>query len=284
MLRAVIQGRVGQTPRAAAGDRPDPADRFWPAVWLLAATVYIMAGWSAGTDNVLVLIGALLAMHSIWVAARRVEDGNQLSFSAYLAVFVSCCVAIALLIWLAYDTRADTAALAGVFIGGIVTAMIDDSRRKILPPESPKHMLHWIAQPMLLKRPGSDLPERFEPRFPFKSQSDAGVWAIDPDRRAVRVMLPSEDDLDIVLPWDEPVRAVTLRRYRRRLLPLGGHIGPMLRGDRELVVTSGADKAGAWTHIFHFSGDDKELVFHWRDAFEAWMRQDQRNSAATSAR
>ena len=105
----------------------------------------------------------------------------------------------------------------------------------------------------------------------------------DPDRRAVRVMLPSEDDLDIVLPWTSR-SAVTLRRYRRRLLPLGGHIGPMLRGDRELVVTSGADKAGAWTHIFHFSGDDKELAFHWRDAFEAWMRQDQRNSAATSDR
>lgn len=277
MIRAVIQGRLGKTPRAAELEPPKPADRFWPAAWLLAAAIYVMAGWSAGTDNVFALIAALMAMHSIWIAAQRVEDGNQLSFGAYVAVFVVCCAAIALLTWRALDNAFFFAVLFGI----IITDVIDGSRRRILPPESPQHMLHWIAQPILFKRPGADLPERFEPQFPFKSQGDDGVWAIDPDRRAVRVALPAEDDLDIVLPWDEPIRAVTLRRYRRRFLPIGGHIGSILRGDRELVVTSGADKAGAWTHIFHFAGADKELAFHWRDAFETWMREDQRVAGAT---
>lgn len=281
MIRAVIQGRVGKTLRTAEMERPNPADRFRAAVLLLTAAIYVMAGWSAGADNILILIAALLAMHNIWVAARRVEDGNQLSFGAYVAVFVASCAGFAVLAWLIYDAGADISALAGVIGGHWVTAIVDDSRRRILPPESPAHTLHWIAQPMLFKRPGTDLPERFEPQFPFKSQSDEGVWAIDPDRRAVRIMLPSEDDLDIVLPWDEPIRAVTLRRYRRRFLPIGGGIGAMLRGDRELVVTSGAADASAWTHIFHFAGDDKELALHWRDAFESWMRQDRRAAGAT---
>ncbi len=279
MIRAVIQGRVGKTPRPA--EPPKPVDRFWLATCLLAAAIYVMAGWSVGTDNIFALLAALLAAQSIWAAARRVEDGNQLSFGAYLAVFISCCSGIAVLVWLIYDARADVSALFGVFGGSIVTAIVDDTRRRILPPESPAHMLHWIAQPMLFKRPGADLPERFEPQFPFKSQSDAGVWAIDSDRRAVRVLLPSEDDLDIVLPWDEPIRAITLRHYRRRFLPLGGHIGPMLRGDRELVVNSGNDEADAWTHIFHFAGEDKKLALRWRDTFESWMRQDQRAVGAS---
>lgn len=279
MIRAVIQGRVGKTPRPA--EPPKPVDRFWLATCLLAAAIYVMAGWSVGTDNIFALLAALLAAQSIWAAARRVEDGNQLSFGAYLAVFISCCSGIAVLVWLIYDAGADVSALLGVFGGSIVTAIVDDTRCRILPPESPEHMLHWIAQPMLFKRPGDDLPERFEPQFPFKSQSDAGVWAIDPDRRAVRVLLPSEDDLDIVLPWDEPIRAVTLRHYRRRFLPPGRDVGPMLRGNRELVVTSGNDEADAWTHIFHFAGEDKKLALRWRDTFESWMRQDQQAAGAS---
>lgn len=282
MIRAVIQGRVGKTPRAA--EPAKPADLFWLAVCLLAAAIYVMAGWSAGADNIFIPMAAVLAMYHIRIAVRRVEDGNQLSFGAYLAVLAASCFGVAVLASFIYGAGADISALVGIVVGGLVTALIDDSRRRILPPESPEHMLHWIAQPMLFKRPGADLPERFEPQFPFKSQSDAGVWAIDPDRRAVRVLLPSEDDLDIVLPWDEPIRAVTLRHYRRRFLPIGGHIGYMMGGDRELVVTSGPDHAGAWSHIFHFSGEDKETAFRWRDVFETWMRQDERAVDATASR
>jgi hypothetical protein len=278
MIRAVIQARFGKTPRAAVAEPSKPMNWFWPAVALLLLTIEFLAGWSI---NFSVFLAALLVLHAIWLAARRDETEHRLSFPLYIAALTACCASIATLSWFAYDPAAETAALIGVMLGTFVTDMIDGSRHKILPADSPQHMLHWIAEPLLFKRPGTDLPERIEPRYPFKSQSDGGVWAIDPDRRAVRVMLPSEDDLDIVLPWDEPVRAVTLRHYRHRLYPLGGHIGPMLNGDRELLVTSGADKAGAWTHIFHFAGADKELAARWRDAFESWMREDQRAAMAS---
>jgi hypothetical protein len=284
VIRAVIQGRLGQTPRAAAAEPPKPMDWFWPAILLLLVAVEFMAGWSLDPISFTAFLAAFLVMYHLRLAACRVEVEHRFSFSAYVAVFIARCAGIAFLVWLVYDPDVDTATLIGVVLGGIVTDMIDGSRGKVLPTDSPQHMLHWIAEPLLFKRPDADLPERFEPQFPFQAQNDKSVWAIDPDRRAVRVMLPSEDDLDIVLPWDEPVRAVALRRYRRRPLPLGGHIGPVLRGDRELVVTSGADKARAWTHIFHFSGADKALALRWRDAFESWMREDQRSSTATSAR
>ena len=282
MIRAVIQGRLGQTPRAAKAQPSKPADWYWPAVALLLVAMDV-AGWSFGPVSVLVLLAVLLATKSIWLAARRVESDYRLSFGAYLVVFPACCALVAVLFWLVYDAEVDTAVLFGVIIGNIVTDMIDGSRKKALPVDSPQHMLQWIAEPMLFRRSDADLPERFEPQFPFQSQSDEGVWAIDPERRAVRVMLPSADDLDIVLPWDEPIRGVTLRRYRRRLLPLGGHIGSIVRGDRELVVTSGADAGSAWTHIFHFSGDDKALASRWCDAFEAWMREDQRQGYGRGA-
>lgn len=281
MLRAVIQGRVGQTPRAAAA--PKPADWFWPAVMLLAVTVDIMAGWSLEPVSGILILAAVWTLHSIWLAARRVESDCRLSFGAYLVVLPACCALVAVLFWLVYDAEVDTAVLVGVLVGNIVTDKIDGSRKMALPVDSPQHMLQWIAEPMLFKRPDADLPERFEPQFPFQSQSDEGVWAIDPERRAVRLMLPSADDLDIVLPWDEPIRAVTLRRYRRRLLPLGGHIGSIVRGDRELVVTSGADAGSAWTHIFHFSGDDKAVASRWCDAFDSWMREDQRQGYGRGA-
>ena len=283
MIRAVIQGRIGQTPRAATAEPPKPTDWFWPAIFLLLVAVEFMAGWSLDPVSFAALLAAFLVMHRLRLAACRVEAEHRFSFPIYVVVFAACCAGAAFLVWLVFDPDVDTAALIGVFLGGMVTDFIDGTRQKVLPTDSPQHMLHWIAEPLLFKRPDADLPERFEPQYPFQSQSDRSVWAIDPDRRAVRVMLPSEDDLDIVLPWDEPVRAVTLRHYRRRFYPLGGHIGPMLRGDRELVVTSGPDARNAWTHFFHFAGDDKELAFRWRDALEAWMRADQRKAGAMAS-
>ena len=63
MIRAVIQGRIGQTPRAATAEPPKPTDWFWPAIFLLLVAVEFMAGWSLDPVSFAALLAAFLVMH-----------------------------------------------------------------------------------------------------------------------------------------------------------------------------------------------------------------------------
>jgi hypothetical protein len=279
VVRAVIQGNLGRVERTITGDATStPVDGFWPATCLLLGAIYLMAGWSLGLDFIVLLV-VISALYNMRTVARRGRDDAGLTLGIYLAVLGAWFVAITVFM-LSNDTIDLNAGLAFV-IGFVLTEAIDSGQINDRSQEVRNRMLHAIARAMPFRRASDDLPSQFEGQWPFKSESDQSVWAIDPEHRAVRRMLPLGHP-DVVVPWDEPIRSIELRRLRR-LLPIVGCSYKLIRGDRELVVTSGADKRGAWTHIFHFSGDDKALALRWRDTFEAWMRDDQRAAAAKAS-
>jgi hypothetical protein len=99
------------------------------------------------------------------------------------------------------------------------------------------------------------------------------VWAIDPTRRVLRAIVPGVADGDRSIVWDEPIRAVEIRRARR----VGWSSNAF---DCDLLIRSGSDSASEWTYVFEFPGPYREIATRWHKVFEDWMIEDQRRMMA----
>ncbi len=122
-----------------------------------------------------------------------------------------------------------------------------------------------------LRRIRTPAAGEFEGCLPFQSISGV-VWAIDTSRRAVRAVASSAPGGDRSIVWDEPIRAVELRRAPRARWSSGVF-------DCDLLVRSGTDFASDWTYVFEFPGPYRETAVRWREIFEDWMIEDKRRAA-----
>jgi hypothetical protein len=122
-----------------------------------------------------------------------------------------------------------------------------------------------------LRRIRTPTADAFEASLLFQSAGGV-VWAIDPARRVLRAIASSVPDSDRSIVWDEPIRAVELRRPRRAWWSSSAF-------DCDLLIRSGRDSAGEWTYVFEFPGPYRETAVRWRRIFEDWMIEDQRRMA-----
>jgi hypothetical protein len=170
-------------------------------------------------------------------------------------------------------------------VGKDVVALIRDIGSSVRPSvEEPKPgLVERIGNPLIDQADPNRRAIPFDPHLPFQSPEDGIAWAIDPLRRAIRVMAAASRDVDLVMEWDDPIRAVELQQVKiPRWLPMLGNTLPIIRGDRDLKVTSGIGPTNEWHYVFRFSGFDKETARRWRDVFEGWMKTDrERGSAVT---
>lgn len=110
--------------------------------------------------------------------------------------------------------------------------------------------------------------DAFEASLLFQSAGGV-VWAIDPARRALRAIASGVPDSDRSAVWDEPIRAVELRRAR----PAWWSSSVF---DSDLLIRSGRDSATEWIYVFEFPGTYRETAVRWRKILEDWMIEDQR--------
>jgi len=150
------------------------------------------------------------------------------------------------------------------------------------PGKEPKPaLLERIRSPLIDQADPSRTAVLFEPRLPFQSPKDGLAWAIDPSRRAIRVMARAGDEVDRWIQWDEPIRSVEFQRVEApRWLPMLGDTLAIMRRDRNLTILSGKDRKSEWRYVFHFSGLDRETGLRWREVFEKWMHEDRGRVAA----
>lgn len=122
-----------------------------------------------------------------------------------------------------------------------------------------------------LRRIRTSTAEAFDARFPFPSAGGV-VWAIDPSCRALRA-ITADSDRSFV--WDEPIRAVALRRVR--WAAWSSHVF-----DCELSIRSGREPDNEWTYVFEFPGTYRDTAGSWHDVFAGWMIDDKRKGEASS--
>lgn len=160
--------------------------------------------------------------------------------------------------------------------------LISDVRRAERAPAEPSPpLLERIRTPLFDRADQSLGAVVFDPQLPFQSPEGRMVWAIDPSRRAVRVVAKVGQGVDQCIAWDEPVRSVEFQRVPTvRWLPMFGDTLAIVRGDRELIIVSGKDQRSAWRYVFRFSRLDRDIGLRWRDIFERWMQEDRNRVAA----
>jgi hypothetical protein len=122
-----------------------------------------------------------------------------------------------------------------------------------------------------LRRLRTPAANAFEACLPFPSIGGV-VWAIDPARRVLRAIAPGVPNGEQSFVWDEPIRAVEIRRGRR-----AGSSSNVF--DCDLLIRSGSDSASEWTYIFEFPGPYRETATRWHKVFEDWMIEDERRMA-----
>ena len=242
------------------------AGYFWLKLAAIVGAIYFMAGWSFGGYGFAAFAIFLVGFNYIF----RTWDEEGLSAGAYLLAVIAASGAIAIALWQGRDGQLDSSDITMSLLMGIFIAdRISSSRVNAHLQTASERLLRSISEPLLFDRTGQHDFVQFEPHWAFIDRDGRGVWAIDPAQRAARRLRPQSDGSDHVFRWDVPIRSVEIHRVRSFLL-----------GERDVHVHSGHDEATEQQHVFHFSSADKALALKWRDTFEAWMREDQRSSAA----
>lgn len=205
-------------------------------------------------------------------------------------IFLILCVILLLSGWfvpgwialLAAAVLASACMWARSFNKNALELMRDIGRWLRAPAGEPElAILERIHRPLIDHSDPSRGAVLFDPHLPFQSPDDGTAWAIDPSRRAIRVMATADHRIDRYIEWDEPIRSVEFQRVEvPRWLPMLGNTLSVIRRDRELTITSGKDQDSEWRYIFRFSGLDRETGLRWRDVFENWMREDRGRVAA----
>lgn len=238
---------------------------------LILLVVFVLSGWSHWPEELayivfVVAIGAALFLHG------RTRDRRTLRAWQYAALMILCAVGVSVFLLSMQDSvevNLRLISMAGAC--GVVSAgYFADSVKAGRISRDREAMARVIERPVAMQAMSSD---SFEPHWPVKCADDLSVWAIDPQRHTLRVMIPDEQDVDAMIAWDAPIRAVDLRLVAgSRRWAMAGNSMRYARGDQDLVVTAGGSE-DEWTFTLPFYGTDREQARCWRDTFESWMRR-----------
>jgi len=256
--------------------RPDKSKATihrWIKVFAILAAVYLMAGWTITPGH---WFGWAICFGLVADIVTRQNAGKGrrgLNAVQYALVFIVSGAAAALFSFWFFDVK-PTDGYTFLLLGYCIANVVDEGAVADQSSRACGALLRAINVPISYDPGGTGKAASFQPHWPFRSQIDETVWAIDPANRAVRLMLPALQDVDVVFVWDEPIRAVELRRIRRSSWAVFWRGASPLPDSRELEVLSGRDHASAWGFVFHFYGLDKDAAKHWHETFQQWMRDD----------
>jgi hypothetical protein len=253
---------------------PQARQRGSTRILLLCAVVVLLSGWFESA-YALFLIGlapsAVLALYGFGIEIRGASNTTRL-------VRLASVVVSATLLLLAWRSGINglTLGMLAAAIGYIVISCRSDEkpgpRRK-----ARDEILRTIVEPV--RAADGAIEARIEPCFPVSTSDEETIWAIDPARRVLRVMAPANAEVDELVKWDEPIRAVTLKRVElSRWWPSSESRIRAIRRDRNLEVTCGRDEAAKWRYVFEFAGRD--MAERWREVFEGWMIKDRERISA----
>jgi hypothetical protein len=232
--------------------------------------VFLLAGWSHLPGGFFMVIAIASACWAIYEQYKPRAGRRGLTGWRYIAVLlIASTLATGWMTFVGDSALSPSQFYVPLSIGFVIAGAIDDGVIHGQSAEVRDAMMHAIRVPS-----GDDA---FEAHWPFQSSADETVWAIDPARRSIRVMLPALEPVDVVVAWDDPIRSIELDRVARSWM--GSNLSA-IRGDRKLTIVSGRDAATTWSYTFHFSGTDKEQARHWHNTFKTWMRADLGDSQA----
>lgn len=262
--------------------RPDMSmatTRRWLKIFAITAAVYLMAGWTIMPSHWFVWVVGFGLVADILMRKNASKGRRGLDAAQYALVFIISGTAAALSFFWFLDVKPTDSYMLLLF-GYCIANVVDDGVVADQSSRACSALLRAIDVPISYDPSGAGKAISFQPHWPFRSQVDETVWAIDPASRAVRLMLPALQDVDVVFVWDEPIRAVTLRRTRQSRWAVLWRGASSVPDSRELEVLSGRDLASAWGFVFHFYGLDKEAAKHWHETFQQWMRHDKATGVA----
>lgn len=252
--------------RLTASPHGKPTRRWkwsWLVVGLVVAIIFV-------TEHVLNLskVGsfvssAVACLFVAWLAYMALAGalGDETTRWQTSSIFIVVTVGVGYALYLSHQGREPavdpTSVMMAVLLGFCAASTYADSVAR-------ERGEKWLNT--ALRRIRTPVANAFEASLPFPSAGGV-VWAIDPSRRAVRAIASGVPDGDRSIVWDEPIRAVDLRRARR---------ASSSAFDCELLVRSGTDSANEWTYVFEFPGPYRETAARWRKIFEAWMIEDKR--------
>lgn len=237
----------------------------------------LLSGWfESPLALVLILLvpPVALALYGFGMEVRAASNIKRLMLFAFVAISAA-------LLLLAWRNGVDGLMLG--LVASVVGYIVISGRGESNPGPARRgrdETLKVIMEPV---RASNEILEtsamRFRPRFPIVTSDDATIWAIDPARRVLRVMAPANADIDELVEWDEPIRAVALTRVElSRWWPSGESRIRAVRRDRDLEVVCGRDEATKWRYVFEFAGRD--MAERWREVFESWMIKDRERMSA----
>jgi hypothetical protein len=200
-----------------------------------------------------------------WIAYKALagELGDETTRWQTSSIFIVVTVGIGYALYLSRQGREPAVDPASVMIAVLLGFCAASAYAQIVARERGEKLLDTALRRMRTPR-----ADAFEASLLFQSAGGV-VWTIDPARRALRAITTSIPDNDRSFVWDEPIRAVELRRSRRAWWFSGSF-------DCVLLIRSGRDSASEWTYVFELPGPYRETATRWHKIFEDWMAEDER--------
>lgn len=245
---------------------PQARQRGGTRIMILCGVMVLLSGWFESPFALLLIVlvpPVVLALHGFGVEMRTASSTERFVRFLFAAAGAA---AVVVAWWNGVD---------GIPLG-LVTAVVGyiaiSSGGESIPRPARRgrdEILKVIVEPVS----AADEAAEARPRFPIVTSDEATIWAIDPAQRVLRVMAPANAGIDEMVEWDEPIRAVTLKRVElSRWWPSTESRVRAIRRDRDLEVVCGRDEATKWRYVFKFAGRD--MAEHWCDVFEGWMTKD----------
>ena len=261
---------------------PQVRQRGGTRITILCAVMVLLSGWFESPFALLLILlvpRLTLALYGYGLELRAASNTKRL----VLLSFVAAATAVVLVAWWSGvdGIPLGLVAAAGGYIAISGSAISGSGESNPRPARRGRDdILKVIVEPV---RAADEAPEtsavKVWPRFPIVTSDDATIWAIDPARRVLRVMAPANAGIDELVEWDEPIRAVTLKRVDLSWwCPSTGNSLRAARRDRDLEVVCGRDEAAKWRYVFEFAGRD--MAERWREVFESWMIKDRERLSA----
>lgn len=256
---------------------PQVRQRGGTRIIILCAVMVLLSGWFESPLALLLIVlvpSATLSLYGFGMEVRTADNTKRL----VLLSFVAASAALLLLAW-KNGVDGFTLGLVATVVGYIVVSGSGESVPRRARRERDE-ILKIIVEPVRAWDVARETSEvRFRPRFPITTSDEATIWAIDPARRVLRVMASVDAGIDELVEWDEPIRAVALKRAKlsRWWSSTDSNIRA-IRRDRDLEVVCGRDEASKWRYVFEFAGPD--MAERWREVFESWMIKDRERLSA----
>jgi hypothetical protein len=203
-----------------------------------------------------------------WIAYKALagELGDETTRWQTSSIFIVVTVGIGYALYLSRQGREPAVDPASVMIAVLLGFCAASAYAQTVAREREEKWLDTA-----LRRIRTPTANAFEASLLFQSAGGV-VWTIDPAGRALRAIASGVPNGDRSIVWDEPIRAVELRRAPRTWWSSNAF-------DCSLLIRSGKDSASEWTYVFEFPGSYRETAARWRKIFEDWMIEDERRMA-----